>query len=83
MTASGHLKGQRFTGWTYKLHGPQDRLNQAYVIDITTEANAADVAVDDAATPIRIAADGVQLIYWAPLAPVIVPILFLTRAKDH
>jgi hypothetical protein len=38
---------------------------------------------DDAATPIRIAADGVQLIYWAPLAPVIVPILFLTRAKDH
>jgi hypothetical protein len=83
MTASGKLKGQRFTGWTYKLRGPQDKLNQAYVIDITTEASAADVAVDDAATPIRIAADGVQLIYWAPLAPVIVPILFLTRAKDH
>ncbi len=82
-TASGRLKGQRFTGWTYKLRGPQDKLNQAYVIDITTEASAADVAVDDAATPIRVAADGVQLIYWAPLAPVIVPILFLARAKDH
>jgi len=82
-TASGRLKGQRFTGWTYKLRGPQDKLNQAYVIDITVEASAADVAVDDAATPIRVAADGVQLIYWAPLAPVIVPILFLTRAKDH
>ena len=53
------------------------------MIDITTEASAADVAVDDAATPIRVAADGVQLLYWAPLAPVIVPILFLTRAKDH
>jgi hypothetical protein len=83
LTASGRLKGQRFTGWTYKLRGPQDKLNHAYVIDFTTEASAADVAVDDAATPIRIAADGVQLIYWAPLAPVIVPILFLTRAKDH
>ena len=83
MTASGRLKGQRFTGWTYKLRGPQDKLNQAYVIEFTPEASAADVAVDDAATPIRIAADGVQLIYWAPLAPVIVPILFLTRAKDH
>ena len=82
-TASGRLKGQRFTGWTYKLRGPQDKLNQAYVIDITTEASAADFAVDDAATPIRVAADGVQLIYWAPLAPVIVPILFLARAKDH
>ena len=81
--ASGHLKGQRFTGWTYRLRGPQDKLNHAYVIDITTDASAADRAVDDAATPIRVAADGVQLIYWAPLAPVIVPILFLAHAKDH
>jgi hypothetical protein len=79
----GILKGQRFTGWTYNLRGPQDKLNKAYTIVITTEASAADVAVDDAATPIRVAADGVQLIYWAPLAPVIVPILFLTRARDH
>jgi hypothetical protein len=83
LTASGRLTGQRYTGWTYKLGGPQEKLNQSYVIDITTEASPADVAVDDAATPIRVAADGVQLIYWAPLAPIIVPILFLTRAKDH
>ena len=82
-TASGRLKGQRFTGWTYKLRGPQDKLNKAYEVEISTDASAADVAVDDAATPIRVAADGVQLVYWAPLAPVIVPILFLTRAKDH
>jgi len=81
--AAGILKGQRFTGWTYRLRGAQDKLNHPYEIEITTEASAADRAVDDAATPIRVAADGVQLIYWAPLAPVIVPILFLTRAKDH
>jgi len=81
--AGGILKGQRYTGWTYSLRGPQDRLNKAYTIEITTEADAADTAVDDAATPIRVAADGVQLIYWAPLAPVIVPVLFLSRAKDH
>lgn len=83
LSASGRLKGQRYTGWTYKLGGPRDKLNKAYEIEITTESSAADRAVDDAATPIRLAADGVQLIYWAPLAPVIVPILFLTRAKDH
>ena len=83
MAAGGILKGQRFTGWTYSLRGPQDKLNKAYTIDITTEASAADKAVDEAATPIRMAADGVQLIYWAPLAPVIVPVLFLSRAKDH
>ena len=83
LAASGILKGQRFTGWAYNLRGPQDKLNKAYEIEITTEANAADVAVDEAATPIRVAADGVQLIYWAPLAPLIVPVIFLTRAKDH
>ncbi len=82
-TVSGRLKGQRFTGWTYKLGREQDRLNKAYVITVTTDASAGDVAADDAATPIRVAADGVQLIYWAPLAPIVVPILFLSRAKDH
>jgi hypothetical protein len=83
LAAGGILKGQRFTGWTYSLRGPQDKLNKPYVIEITTEASPTDVAVDDAATPIRMAADGVQLLYWAPLAPVIVPVLFLSRAKDH
>jgi hypothetical protein len=82
-SAGGRLKGRRFTGWTYKLGREQDRLNKAYAIDVTTDASAGDAAADDAATPIRVAADGVQLIYWAPLAPVVVPILFLSRAKDH
>jgi hypothetical protein len=82
-SAGGQLKGRRFTGWTYALRGPQDKLNHAYAIAVTTEASPADRAVDDAATPIRVAADGVQLLYWAPLAPVIVPILFLAHAKDH
>lgn len=83
LAAGGILQGRRFTGWTYALRGPRDRLNKAYAIEVTAEGNAADVAVDDAATPIRVAADGVQLVYWAPLAPVVVPILFLARAKDH
>jgi hypothetical protein len=83
LAAGGILKGQRYTGWTYSLRGPQDKLNKPYTIEITTDATAADVAVDEAATPIRMAADGVQLLYWAPLAPIIVPVLFLSRAKDH
>ena len=83
MAAGGILKGKRYTGWTYALRGAQDKLNKPYEVEITTDLTGADMAVDEAATPIRMAADGVQLIYWAPLAPVIVPILFLTRAKDH
>ena len=83
LATGGILKGKRYTGWTYKLRGEQDKLNRPYTVEISTDLNAADVAIDQAATPIRVAADGVQLIYWAPLAPVIVPILFLTKAKDH
>jgi hypothetical protein len=83
LAAGGILKGKRYTGWTYKLRGEQDKLNRPYEVEIGSDLNAADTAMDEAATPIRLAADGVQLIYWAPLAPVIVPILFLTRAKDH
>lgn len=83
MAAGGILKGKRYTGWTYTLRGAQDKLNKPYDVEITTDLNGADAVVDEAATPIRMAADGVQLIYWAPLAPVIVPILFLTKAKDH
>ena len=41
------------------------------------------IALAGCATPEAVAADGVQLIDWAPLAPVIVPVLFLSRAKDH
>jgi hypothetical protein len=79
----GTLRGQRYTGWTYKLGREQDKLNQPYTIEFTTDFTAADQAVDKAATPIRTAADGVQLIYYAPLAPVILPIIFLSKARDH
>jgi hypothetical protein len=81
--AAGRLTGQRFTGWTYRFGREQDKLNKPYLIEVSTDASAGDVAADEAATPIRAAADGVQLIYWAPLAPIVLPILFLSRATDH
>ena len=81
--ARGTLAGQRYTGWTYKLGKEQAALNHPYQITFANDASTADRVVDDAATPIRVAADGVQLIYYAPLAPIILPIIFATRAKDH
>ncbi len=81
--AGGQLKGQRYTGWMYRVGTEQAALNKAYTIEFTTDFTRGDRAVDDAATPIRLAADGVQLIYYAPLAPIIIPFIFLTRARDH
>jgi hypothetical protein len=81
--AGGTLSGQRYTGWTYKLGREQAALNHPYEIEFTNDASTADRVVDDVASPIRVAADGVQLIYYAPLAPIIIPIIFATKAKDH
>jgi len=81
--AHGTLSGQRYTGWAYKFGREQQALNHPYTITFENEASTADRVVDDAATPIRVAADGVQLLYYAPLAPIIIPIIFATKAKDH
>jgi hypothetical protein len=81
--AAGTLVGQRYTGWAYKFGREKEALNHPYTITFTNDASTADQVVDDAATPIRVAADGIQLIYYAPLAPIILPIIFATKAKDH
>ena len=79
----GTLLGQRYTGWTYKAGREQDRLNRPYTIEFTTDFTTADELADKSATPIRVAADGVQMLYYAPLAPIILPIILLTKAHDH
>ncbi len=82
--ATARLSGHRYTSWTYR--GPdqkREKLGQAYTIEVTTDQGLDDAVVDAAVTPVRVAADGVQLVYYAILAPIIIPFVFLTRAKDH
>jgi hypothetical protein len=87
--ADGHwasttrLYGHRFTGWTYQVGLQKDALNRAYTVEVTSDQDVAARVGDSVATPIRIAADGVQLLYYAPLAPVVLPMLFLLSAHDH
>lgn len=80
---TGHLQGHRYSGWTYKMGEHQEKFNQPYTVDIVVEARHGDAVVQSLDTPIRVAADGVQMIYYAPLAPIIIPVIFLTAAKDH
>lgn len=82
--ASVHMSGHRFASWTYKAPGQtQEKLNHPYTVEITTDEDLKDVAVDKSVTPVRVAADGVQLIYYAALAPIIIPFVFIARARDH
>jgi hypothetical protein len=79
----GHLAGRRYTGWTYKMGEHQEKLNKPYTIEITVEARHGDAVVDSLETPIRVTADGIQMLYYLPLAPVLIPVIFMTAAKDH
>ena len=81
--AGGHLTGRRYAGWTYKTGEHQQKLNKPYTIEITVEAHHGDAVVQSLDTPIRVTADGVQMLYYFPLAPVLIPVIFLTAAKDH
>jgi hypothetical protein len=82
--ATLHLTGRRYSSWAYKhVDQTQEKLGHAYTIEVTTDETLDEVAIDKAVTPVRIAADGVQLIYYAALAPIIIPFVFLTKAKDH
>ncbi len=82
-SATMALRGQRYAGWTYQVGGlTKDKLARAYTIEVTTDENVAGRIADEAATPIRVAADGVQLLYVAPLAPVIIGVIFLLKARD-
>jgi len=78
------LAGRRYSSWTYRSPDEKrEKFSHPYTIEITTEESRADVAAEAVNTPVRVLADGVQLIYYAPLAPIIIPFVFLTRAKDH
>jgi hypothetical protein len=82
--ATTTLKGHRYASWTYRRPDEKrEKLARSYVIEVTSDEHLDDRAADAAVTPIRTAADGVQLIYYAPLAPIIIPFVFLTRARDH
>jgi len=81
--ATATLRGHRYTGWTYRVGLAKDKLSRSHTIEVTTDQNLVEQAADKAATPLRIAADGVQLVYYAPLAPIILPVIFLTMARDH
>jgi hypothetical protein len=80
---TGHLQGHRYTGWTYKIGEHQEKLNQPYTVDIVVEPRHGDAVVQSLDTPIRLTADGVQMLYYAPLAPILIPVIFLSAAKDH
>jgi len=84
LASTVRLAGHRYTSWTYRrLDDKREQLTQPYTIEITTDENLADAATGAADTPVRLAADGIQLIYYAPLIPIILPVIFLTRARDH
>ena len=77
--ASGELTGQRFVRGTLREGRQLEPLNQSYTVEITAEQSRADVVADKLATPLTMGSDGVLLLYYIVLAPVLIPLTLISR----
>jgi hypothetical protein len=76
------LKGKRYVvGNTFRAARSQTKLNHAYTVTVEAEESLGQQAVDGMVTPVTIASEGVFLIYFVALAPILIPLIFLTKEK--
>lgn len=58
-----------------------EKLVHTYTVTVIADETAGQHIAEKATTPVKIGAEGVLLVYFAALAPVIIPIVFLSREK--
>jgi len=83
LTLHGDLSGKRYPQGTLKAGRHSQPLNQSYVIDISVDESRGDAVADDLLSPITAGSDGVLLLYYAALAPILIPIAILTKAPKN
>lgn len=77
-----HLKGTRYLiGNATRDDRIHEKLQQTYTVTVTVDETAGQYAAEKATTPVKIGTEGVLLLYFAVLAPIIIPIVFLSREK--
>mgnify|MGYP003704415217 CR=1 FL=1 len=78
----GALSGKRYLiGNTLKQWRSQEKLQRTYTVTVRDLQSAHDRAADKLMSPVALASDGVFLIYFVLLAPILIPVLFLTEEK--
>ncbi|MCV2351017.1 hypothetical protein [Paucibacter sp. Y2R2-4] len=76
------LQGKRYVvGNTFRAARSQHQLNRSYTVTMEAEEAPGQKTVEQLATPVAIASDGVLLIYYVALAPLLIPLIFLSKEK--
>ncbi len=76
------LQGKRYVvGNTFRAARSPHLLNRAYTVTVEALEAPGQKTVEQLATPVAIASDGVLLIYYAALAPLLIPLIFLSKEK--
>lgn len=77
-----HLRGTRYlVGNATRDDRIHETLQHTYTVTVTVDETTGQRAAEKASTPVKIGAEGVLLVYFAVLAPIIIPIVFLSREK--
>lgn len=80
----GQLRGKRyFAGNTLRAGRIKEVLPQTYEVTVEAEEYPDQRLADDLATPIVLASNGVLLLYYVVLAPVVIPVMFFSQEKQQ
>jgi hypothetical protein len=78
----GTLEGKRYIqGHTLRTGRIHANLSHTYEVSVEAEETAGEKAAQDLASPIASTADGMLMVYFAVLVPILIPLIFLTREK--
>ena len=78
---SGHVAGQRYLQGTVKANRIRTTLNHPYTVEIQAEQPHSEQVANALVTPVSTAANGVNLLYYVVLAPILVPFALISRER--
>lgn len=78
----GELTGKRYIqNYTLRTGRIHANLSHTYEVSVEAEETAGEQAAQKLASPIAQTADGMLMVYFAVLVPILIPLIFLTREK--
>jgi len=78
---AGHVAGQRYLQGTVKANRIRTTLNHPYTVEIQAEQPRSEQMANALVTPVSTAANGVNLLYYVVLAPILVPFALISRER--
>ncbi|MCO5976902.1 hypothetical protein [Ideonella oryzae] len=78
---TGHVGGQRYLQGTVKANRIRTTLNHPYTVEIQAEQPRSEQVANALVSPVSTAANGVTLLYYVVLAPILVPFALISRER--